>query len=364
MDNKNLLQTIGKYAVPAVFAVLAIVLIYKGTQTDYFEEAICNGEQVENTGEANIVEGNYKELLITQTDNFKIAGFILLAMAIGMVLFVANVINRITAFILLFLLLPIAGYTVYKSWEVVDEMNIYQKRKKKIYTETKQRLKDIKEGMIEYKNRYNRYPHSLDGLIGFIKDGKAIQVIKEGDVDDRRVTRNEAFALWADTSWFSKDDDFIAWANENWDGRKVASWAPDEDIDAVIQKWSDTTSVAWGDSSLTEQTALYLGLIVRDTVRIPVIEKLYLGPTAKKRVSDFPFDADSLKYMAYTDEQLVYAIDSVRVDDTDSTYHFKHRFQVSLLNPFKENFTDNDCEMKDDLIMGSLTSDKISGNWK
>lgn len=278
-----------------------------------------------------------------QTNLFRYGGIGLLLMSILMILFVANVIDRRIAFILLPVLLLTTVAYIFMTWSSVDDSNDYKTSKDSIYDETKQRMIDIKESILLYKEQHEgKVPSSLDDLISYVKNDSTTSVYKKRDVPTGPLTKKHAFQLYS---------------NIDISGLDSAA------AQAVIDKWSDTTYIAYGDSTYNEFTAWKVGLIVRDTSYTPVLEKLFTGPAAKKRLSDFEFNADSMKYVAFTQEPFVYRQAAINISDNDSIAKYKYRFEVRLKTPMLIWDHDHKCEPRDVLILGSLLEDKVSGNW-
>lgn len=278
-----------------------------------------------------------------QTNLFRYGGIGLLLMSILMILFVANVIDRRVAFILIPVLLVTTIAYLYFTWSSVGDSNEYKTSKSSIYSETKQRMIDIKESILLYKEEHGgKVPSSLDDLISYVKTDSTTSVYKKGDVPTGPLTKKHAFLIYS---------------NINIDG--LDSTAAQETID----KWSDTTYIAYGDSTYNEFSAWKLGLITRDTSYTPVMEKLFTGPAAKKRLSDYDFSADSMKYVAFTQEPFVYRQATINVSDNDTIAKYKYRFEVRLRTPMLVWDHDHKCEPRDELILGSLVEEKLSGNW-
>src|SRR5690606_5873539 len=191
-------------------------------------------------------------------------------------------------------------------------------------------------------------------LVDFVKNG-SVFTIKADDRDvpaDRGLTLAEAYLLYGKGSIKEKQELIV-----EGDSTKFKT---------EMNKWRRTTTIPWGDSVITETMAVKLDLISRDTVFVPVIQKLFTGPNAKVRDSDLPFDPDSLKYVAYSggDEDAEFIYRWKKIENViDSVKTYKYRFELRMKNPMKKQYSDNECEPKDELIMGSLETDKLTGNW-
>ena len=359
MDSKNVLQSIFKYAVPVIFAAIAVFLVIKGSEVNTFENATCGTDATYTSGEVTEApedpETIHTDLTITQTQAFRYAGFTFLVMSIVMGLFISGVISRRISLILMPIFAAVAGIMIFLSYTSIAEIAEADARKDKMYKETKQRMIDFKEAAVAFKSENNRYPETADELVDFVKNG-SVYTIKadDRDVPDRPITEPEAFMIWGEGT----DTEKRALIGEDGDSTK---------FNAEMRKWLRTTTIPWGDSSLNEQMAVRLNLIARDTVRIPVKEKLFTGPNAKARYSDFPFAADSLKYVAFAgggeNAEFIYRWKKIKNISEDSVVTYKYRFELRMPTPLKVQYSDNDCEPKDELIMGSLDADKLTGNW-
>ncbi len=287
-----------------------------------------------------------KDVSIKQNQLFMIGGVGLLIVSIVMALFIANVISRKATFIILPLVAVSSLFYMYSIYTSVMEMQKHKTKKERVYSETIQRMEDIKTGILLYKEQNGKVPENLDELIEFIKNGKAISVSQKGEVPKGGPTKAESYMLWS--GMYSKGDE--------------------EDtttFNAAVNAWADTTYVVYGDSTYTGAYAYQLGLIEIDSTILSVEEKLYTGPLAKKRpYTKLDFNADSLKFQAYTQEKLIYRFDEIAVPSVnDSTINYKYRFEVRLARPMLVFSSDHECEARVELILGSLQEDKFSGNW-
>ncbi|WP_068472318.1 hypothetical protein [Saccharicrinis aurantiacus] len=131
--------------------------------------------------------------------------------------------------IILFLVIAGLAYAVVES---VQKPIRFQKSHKMRSTEVIERLKDIRTAQVAYKTRYDKYTGSFDTLINFVKTDSLQLVKKEGSLSDSLVE---------------------------------AGW--------------------------TEEKALKVGLISRDTIAVGVADSLF--------ADSYPID--SLRYIPFTD---------------------------------------------------------------
>ncbi|WP_282037438.1 hypothetical protein [Saccharicrinis aurantiacus] len=131
--------------------------------------------------------------------------------------------------IILFLVIAGLAYAVVES---VQKPIRFQKSHEMRSTEVIERLKDIRTAQVAYKTRYDKYTGSFDTLINFVKTDSLQLVKKEGSLSDSLVE---------------------------------AGW--------------------------TEEKALKVGLISRDTIAVGVADSLF--------ADSYPID--SLRYIPFTD---------------------------------------------------------------
>ncbi len=138
--------------------------------------------------------------------------------------------------ILLALVAILLGYFIYKG--IQDPIN-FEKDKDARYEKTISRLKDIRKAQLAYKDVYGQFTGSWDTLIHFVKFDSLRNVRKIGELTDSMI-----------------------------------------------------------DAGLTERRALQRGLIIRDTIRVPVLETVF----------DKSFNADQLQYIPVEDTMAIFDI--------------------------------------------------------
>ena len=126
------------------------------------------------------------------------------------------------------------GYLIYKS--IQDTIN-FEKEKDARYEQTIEKLKDIRKAQLAYKDVYGKFTGSWDTLIHFIKYDSLRNVRKIGELTDSMI-----------------------------------------------------------DAGLTERRALQRGLIIRDTIRVPVLGAIF----------DKSFNADQLQYIPVEDTVAIF----------------------------------------------------------
>jgi len=288
-------------------------------------------------------------MTVKQSSEFIYGGIGVLIVALIMFLFIGNVINRQVTYILVPIFAVAAIALVLLTGKAITKLDNYDKARETAYNETKQRLIDIRSALLLYKEDKGTYPKDLNVLIDYIKTGDTYFIDADNDVPNRKFSKSEAFRYW---------------------GKKIPGYTVSSEEDSTIylktlNRWADTTYIAWGDSMLTERAALEFGMIKRDTIKTPVKEKLYTGPGAKTRNSKMPFSADSLTKMAFYNIPFIYRTTRVLDSkDTDTVKVYKERFEVRLQEPLLKYNNDHQCEERIELILGSLYDDVTTGNWK
>ena len=126
--------------------------------------------------------------------------------------------------VLLFIAAVVLTYFIYQSIQRPIE---FEKSKKERYEATVNRLKDIRKAEVAYKDVYGKFTGSWDTLINFVINDSVRNVRKIGELTDSMI-----------------------------------------------------------EAGLSERKAIELGLLIRDTIRISVVEAIFGGSS---------FDANELK---------------------------------------------------------------------
>ena len=88
----------------------------------------------------------------------------------------------------------LAGFIAYMIWDSIDSKIALTETVKVRRTEVKERLTQISEAQIEYKKVRGAYAGSFDALTNFLKNDSIVQVKMEGEVPDSLLGK-EALAL-------------------------------------------------------------------------------------------------------------------------------------------------------------------------
>lgn len=298
---EEILFYLKKYIIPVLMVILGIVffVIYSSTETVIYKD---------------------EEVLLQQNSMFLQGAIFFFIGAIISVLFTAGLINRMITYILFVLLVGGSAFMIYKDYSSVKSKIDWMNEKEKRYTEIKQRLEDIRDAQLAYKERYGEYAPTLDKLIDFIKNDFVFKIEREKPVPDGFLTREEMNKLGYPQSEVVKPfDEFLAWKLAQFDKKR-----------AELEGFR------------------------RDTIKIPVMEALFSNDKAVAKRIEAPtqleFYPDSLKYVPYSDgETFELKTDSIERGDGKAPV-----FMAMDPNPYDE---------QDTLKIGSLTELKTNGNW-
>jgi len=113
--------------------------------------------------------------------------------------------------------------------------------------------------------------------------------------------------------------------------------------------------------SLTEDQALMVGIISRDTVFVPVYQTIYNQDYLDSRDSRFPFDLEKLSLVPFSDE--TFSIESGNIEKGKVVVQV---FEVSttfgtFLNGL--DATNKGIDLDNTLRVGSMSDASINGNW-
>lgn len=185
-----------------------------------------------------------------------------------------------------------AGFMAYLVWDSIDSKIILTETVEARDKATQKRLTQISDAQIEYKKVKGTYAGSFDDLIHFLKNDSVIQVKMEGEVPDSLLGQ--------------------------------------------------------------EALALEMGIIKRDTLKIPVKDILFM--------ENFNSIVDSIAYIPHSGgKQFTIQVGSIE----------KHKLKMpvfevkaELKDVYKGLDTDNEgYNMSKYLAVGSLEEAKTNGNW-
>lgn len=180
-------------------------------------------------------------ILITGLDQnwmFKVGGAAIAIVGIVSALKIAGVINKSVSMIVMVVMILGSVAMAYLDYYSIDSRLKYLKKKEMIASHVVQRLKDIRTAEVAFEEANGRYSANWDTLENFILTGEIPMIQAYGEQPD----------------------------------------------------------------TLTEQEAIDLGIIVRDTVYKSVLESEFLSEAALKQ-RKYPFHIDSLRYVPFSGGQ-------------------------------------------------------------
>lgn len=221
-----------------------------------------------------------------QNGSFMLAGVAILVVGVIALLYALGKITKQLQTILSVAMIVIAvalGYYDYRS--IKDEID-FANKKKQVYSEVIQRLKDIRSAQLAHKKHNNTFAPDFDSLLTFIKEGKLPIIKAIGSIPD--------------------------------------------------------------SLDITEEEAIKQGIIVRDTIMVSVLDKVFLNEDAQED-RDYRFQLDSLPYAPYSGAKFYMKTDLIDQGGVKTP--------VLLLKDMKP------FDKTDTLMVGSLTDANTSGNW-
>lgn len=236
-----------------------------------------------------------------QTIWYKIGGAAILIVGVMSFLFIKGLINRQVQIIITIVIAAGALFLAFKDYDVIDARLTHDIKRQKIEAHVIQRLKDIRKAELAYHKEYGYYTPSFDTLLDFLKNGEVSLIKRLGSLPDTIPTEDMAREL------------------------------------GLIHQMPD---------SLTEEQVIASGMIVRDTILVPVDTYVFDESDAKSR--KFRLYIDSLPYVPFADHKFELATGSVESGGVPQSV-----FLVKDPKPFATQ-----------LMVGSLETASTSGNWK
>lgn len=236
-----------------------------------------------------------------QTIGFKLGSIAILVVGVLGTLYVkGKVPAKYQAVVVVFVALA-SLYFAYMDYDVINSKMLREKKIEKVNTHVQQRLKDIRKAQIAYNREYNKYTDSFDTLLNFLKEGELTLIQKYGSLPDSVPTEEMAREL------------------------------------GLIQSMPE---------GMTESEVVDSGIIVRDTVQVPVLGYVFNDSDRKTRKTKFY--VDSLPYVPFADHKFEMATAEIDAGGVQ-----QQTFQVIDPKPFEFQHK-----------IGSLTEASTSGNWK
>ena len=236
-----------------------------------------------------------------QTIWYKMGSAGILIVGILGFLFVKGVISLQVQVIVAIVIGVGALFFAFKDYDVIQDRLAYDQQKKRVEAQVIQRLKDIRKAELAYHKEKGRYTPSFDTLIDFLKNGQVRLIKRLGALPDTVPTEEMAREL------------------------------------GLIHHMPDT---------LSEDEVIALGIIVRDTIMVPVGPYVFDEDDTKNR--KFPLYVDSLPYVPFGKHKFELETATIQTGGVTQSV-----FEVKDPQPFADQF-----------IVGSLERANTAGNWK
>jgi hypothetical protein len=165
---------------------------------------------------------------------FKLGGAAIALVGIVAILNIAGVISKTVSTLLMVVMILGSAGLAYLNYQSIDDELVFLKKKDLVASHVIQRLKDIRTAELAYKDANGRFTGNWDTLSSFVLTGKIPMIRAFGEKPD----------------------------------------------------------------TLSEEEAIVLGLIQRDTIYETVLENQFLSEVALKR-RKYPFYVDSLRYVPF-----------------------------------------------------------------
>lgn len=223
-----------------------------------------------------------------QNPMFMFGAGAILITGIFSLLYALNIAKGALKFVVLGLLLLLSGGLIYSNFASIKKPIDFLAEKEMRYEHIVQRLKDIRVAQLAYKKVNGKYTKDFDELLSFIKNDSIPEVISIGSVPD----------------------------------------------------------------DMSEDSALFLGIISRDTMMIPVIDSIYGVTYMATRSANVPLDIDQLPYVPFADGETKFKMEASEIDRNSVMVQV---FQISDPKPF---------DPSEPMKVGSMTDPSTAGNWK
>ena len=200
------------------------------------------------------------------------------------------------------LLILIVGFTVV-DYNSIAKPIAFNKEKAKRYAKVINRLKDIRTAQVAYKERFKEFAGDFDKLINFVKFDSLLLVRNMGSYNEDTMTEAQAI-----------------------------------EYGIILRVLPDT---------LTAEKAVDMGFVVRDTIKVAVLDSIF--------PDNYPID--SIKYVPFTSQvEFKLGAGTIITGDTATGGVKVKVFEAVDMAPF---------DKYDTLKVGSLTeANNNAGNWE
>jgi len=288
----SLLANVQKYLFSGILIIVGLVFLIQGI------------------GGSSVTEGNQD----VSWGLFLIASAGLLFGGIVSALFIAGMINKTVTLVLSVVFLIGSLFFIKSNYDSVKDRIALQSKYDYIRNHVKQGLIDLRDVQVEYKKVKGKYAENFDSLFYFIENEKTFDIKKEGFTPEGKIGEE----YWAKLGYKKTDGDFFS---------KIESWDEDE--------------------------ATRAGIITKDTIWKPLVEKLFDLESKTQRNRVFPFVVDSLPYVrGYKKGTLQFVMQADTLTDGSPVFLAKEPAPFHIIG-----------KDQDTLQIGSLTDTKTNGNW-
>lgn len=245
---------------------------------------------------------------------FIISGAGLLSGGIISALFIAGLINRMIAMVLLLIFLIGASYLGYANYTSIQDRIALENKYSNIRYSVKQGLIDIRDIQVEYNKIKGEFTNDFDTLINFVRNEQTYTIKRTGTVPEGKIGEE----YWNVLGYRKASANFF---------KNIESWDEDEAVKA--------------------------GIIKRDTIWKPLMEEIFDKESKSQKDRHYAFVIDSLVSVRnYMNGSLQFKMEADTLGDGTAV------FEVVEPAPFHILGKD-----KDTLKIGSLIEAKTTGNW-
>lgn len=239
-----------------------------------------------------------------QSTHFMLGAVGVLLVGVLSLLFLTDLVKRKVALILTFLFAIGSAAFGYFTVDSIDTTIKEMEKKKLVRSQTIQKLKDLRDAQVAYEEVNGTYTENLSELVSFVKNGTVPMIKKIGMVPDSVGTIENAIEL------------------------------------GLVTKMP---------AGMTDEQAKESGLIIRDTLAIPVMDAVFNNEIAQKR-RKYPLDVDKLMYAPESGEKWVVKAGMLNAGGVQRPF-------IEITDP--KPIYDGPA-----LAIGSTEESHTNGNWK
>ena len=265
---------IKRYLLPTVFLGVGIYVLYLAVTPEIVDVQ-------------NPVTGLVEPVEIRQEPMFMYSALLIILVSVVWFLYLLDLIKSFVGWIVLVVMLGGSSYILYQNYAAVQTQVDFDNAWEERDLEIKTRMADIKAAQAAYKESDSTYTNNMDDLINFVKNGKKMEIIKDGTPPNRRMTEDERALVYGD----NRPLDFLLTEREA----------------AII---ANANGGMIFDSEKGKDVKF-----IRDTVYKSVMEAIFESDrylTAREKIGGvIAFHPDSLRYVPYTTNLVVLDTSSI-----------------------------------------------------